>query len=44
MPVLIQGRWILYASIIAIVGAVLGGAYPAFQAAKKDPMEALAYE
>jgi len=44
MNVLIQGRWIVYASIIAIVGAVLGGAYPAFQAAKKDPMEALAYE
>ena len=44
MQVLIQGRWIVYSSIIAISGAILGGAYPAFQAAKKDPIEALAYE
>jgi putative ABC transport system permease protein len=44
MRVLIDGIWIVYASIIAIAGAVLGGAYPAFRAAKKDPIEALAYE
>jgi putative ABC transport system permease protein len=44
MQVLIEGRWIVYASIIAIAGAVLGAAYPAFRAAKKDAMEALAYE
>jgi putative ABC transport system permease protein len=44
MQVLIEGRWIVYASIIAITGAVLGAAYPAFQAARKDPMDALAYE
>ena len=40
----IEAKWIVYASVIAIAGAVLGGAYPAFQAAKKDPIEALAYE
>jgi putative ABC transport system permease protein len=44
MQVLIGGRWIAYASIIAVTGAVLGATYPAFQAAKKDPIEALAYE
>ena len=44
MQVLIQGRWIVYASIIAIAGALLGAAYPAFRAARKDPIEALAYE
>lgn len=44
MQVLIEGRWILYASLIAIAGAALGATYPAFQAAKKDPIEALAYE
>jgi putative ABC transport system permease protein len=44
MQVLIQGKWIVYASIIAILGAMLGGAYPALQAARKDPIDALAYE
>lgn len=44
MQVLIESRWIMYASIIAVAGAVLGAIYPAFQAAKKDPIEALAYE
>lgn len=44
MQVLIEGRWIFYASAIAIVGAILGGTYPALQAARKDPIDALAYE
>lgn len=44
MRVLIEGRWIVYASMIAVGGAVLGAIYPAFHAAKKDPIEALAYE
>jgi putative ABC transport system permease protein len=44
LSVLIEGRWIVYASIIAVAGAVLGAIYPAFQAARKDPVEALAYE
>jgi putative ABC transport system permease protein len=37
-------EWIVNATIIAIVGAILGALYPAFKAARKDPIEALAYE
>lgn len=36
--------WILRATIIAISGAVLGALYPAYKAAQKDPIDALAYE
>jgi putative ABC transport system permease protein len=36
--------WIIYATIIALIGAILGGIYPAFKAARKDPIDALAYE
>jgi putative ABC transport system permease protein len=36
--------WVLYATIIAMIGALLGGVYPAFKAAQKDPIDALAYE
>jgi putative ABC transport system permease protein len=36
--------WMLRATIIAIVGAILGAIYPAYKAAQKDPIDALAYE
>jgi putative ABC transport system permease protein len=36
--------WILRATLIAIVGATLGAIYPAYKAAQKDPIDALAYE
>jgi len=36
--------WMLRATIIALVGATCGAIYPAFKAAGKDPIEALAYE
>ena len=36
--------WVLRASAIAVMGALLGGLYPALRAARKDPIEALAYE
>ena len=36
--------WIMYATVIALIGAILGGIYPAFKAARKDPIDALAYE
>jgi putative ABC transport system permease protein len=37
-------KWALYATIIAVGGAILGAVYPAFKAAQKDPIDALAYE
>jgi putative ABC transport system permease protein len=36
--------WILRATIIAVVGSMIGAIYPAFKAAQKDPIDALAYE
>jgi putative ABC transport system permease protein len=36
--------WMLRATIIAIVGAAVGALYPAYKAAQKDPIDALAYE
>jgi putative ABC transport system permease protein len=40
----ITTEWTVTASIIAFLGAVLGAAYPAFLAARKDPIDALSYE
>ena len=39
-----SNAWVLRATIIAIMGALSGGLYPAFKAAQRDPIEALAYE
>jgi putative ABC transport system permease protein len=36
--------WIIKASIIAFLGAVIGASYPALMAARKDPIDALSYE
>jgi putative ABC transport system permease protein len=36
--------WVLRAAIIAVVGAMIGALYPAYKAAQKDPIDALAYE
>ena len=44
MPVDITSSWLLRAAGIAIVGALAGAIYPAFKAAQKDPIDALAYE
>jgi putative ABC transport system permease protein len=44
LTVVITGDWLLRATIIAIIGAVAGALYPAFKAARKDPIDALAYE
>jgi len=38
------GGWMLEAAIIALVGSMVGASYPAFKAAQKDPIDALAYE
>jgi putative ABC transport system permease protein len=39
-----SGGWLLRAALIALAGALIGALYPAFKAAQKDPIEALAYE
>ena len=44
LPVDITSGWVLRATIIAIVGSLAGASYPAFKAAQKDPIDALAYE
>jgi putative ABC transport system permease protein len=44
LPILITPEWLLRAAIIAIIGSMLGAAYPAMKAAQKDPIDALAYE
>jgi putative ABC transport system permease protein len=36
--------WVLRCSLIALAGAVCGALYPAWLAARKDPIDALAYE
>jgi putative ABC transport system permease protein len=40
----ITAQWALYSALIAVGGAMLGALYPAFKAAQKDPIDALAYE
>jgi len=44
LQVIVDGGWIVRASLIAIIGAIGGALYPAFKAAQKDPIDALAYE
>ena len=39
-----SNEWVLRATVLALAGAILGALYPAFKAAQKDPIEALAYE
>lgn len=36
--------WVIRAVVIALAGAILGALYPALKAARKDPIDALAYE
>jgi putative ABC transport system permease protein len=44
VQVVVAGIWIVRATLIAVVGAIAGALYPAFKAAQKDPIDALAYE
>jgi putative ABC transport system permease protein len=37
-------HWVWKAAVIAVIGAMIGALYPAFKAAQKDPIDALAYE
>jgi putative ABC transport system permease protein len=43
-PMDLAGVWIVRAALIALASAIGGALYPAFQAAQKDPIDALAYE
>ncbi len=40
----ITASWLVRGAIIAFVGAMCGSLYPAWMAARKDPIDALAYE
>jgi putative ABC transport system permease protein len=44
LPVDITSAWIIQAVAIALIGSLAGAVYPAFKAAQKDPIDALAYE
>ena len=44
IPFMLTNQWRLQATGIALVGSVLGAVYPAWKAARKDPIDALAYE
>ena len=44
LQVIVSGGWIVRATLIAIASALAGALYPAFKAAQKDPIDALAYE
>src|ERR1700693_2411731 len=39
LTILITGKWIVYAALIALVGGLLGASYPAWLASRKDPVE-----
>jgi len=39
-----SSQWVLRATVIAILGALTGALYPAVKAARRDPIDALAYE
>ncbi len=44
MTFMLTPNWRVYGAGIALIGSVLGALYPAWKAARKDPIDALAYE
>jgi putative ABC transport system permease protein len=44
LPFPVEVSWMLYTAALAFIGALLGALYPAWKAAQKDPIDALAYE
>jgi putative ABC transport system permease protein len=44
LTILIPGHWVANAVLLALAAAVAGALYPAFRAARFDPIDALSYE
>lgn len=44
LPMSFQWAWVRNAAILSLFGALIGALYPAFKAARKDPIDALAYD
>jgi len=44
LPFPVQIPWMLRTALLAFIGSFLGALYPAWKAAQKDPIDALAYE
>jgi putative ABC transport system permease protein len=44
LSILMTTEWKVKSALIAIVGGLVGAAYPAWLASRKDPIEALAYD
>ena len=44
LTILVTVDWVLRATLIAVVGGLVGASYPAWLASRKDPIEALSYE
>jgi putative ABC transport system permease protein len=44
LSILITPEWIVRAGLIALAGSLVGASYPAWQASRKDAVEALAYD
>lgn len=44
LTILISGRWVANAVVLALAAAAAGGLYPAYRAARFDPVDALSYE
>lgn len=44
IPFHITEHWMIRGSLLAFLGAMIGAIYPAYKAAQKDPIDALAYE
>jgi putative ABC transport system permease protein len=44
MDFMLTPQWVIQGIVIAFLGGLVGAFYPALKAAKKDPIDALAYE
>src|SRR6202451_70646 len=44
LRLVVYGGWIVRSSVIGIAGSIAGALYPAYKAAQKAPIDALAYE